>query len=98
MMTKKPPRRSAVAKDPLAPTSTHYSTWQPIDLARARKACANGASIFGLPGRYHSEGVVYVAGLKLPRGGSYLVSELIKADLEAELGTPQNRALNVGVL
>lgn len=96
-MTKKPLRRPTASNDPLAPTSTRYSTWKPIDLVRARKACADGASLFSLPGRYHSEGVVYVAGLKLPRGGSYLVSELIKADLEAERTPSPNRALNVGV-
>jgi hypothetical protein len=95
MMTEKSLLHPAPSKDPLAQTSTHYSTWPPIDLARARKACANGASLFSLPGRYHSDGVVYVAGLKLPRGGSYLVSELIKADLEAEPLTPRNHALTV---
>jgi hypothetical protein len=96
MMTKKLLRRPAVAKDPRAPTSSHYSTWQPIDLVRARKACADGASLFSLPGRYHSEGVVYVAGLKLPRGASYLVSELLKADLEAEPLSSPNRAPTAG--
>jgi hypothetical protein len=84
MMTPKRLRRPAAPKDHSAPTSTHYSTWQPIDLSRARKAFADGATLFDLPGRYHSEGVVYVAGLKLTRGGSYLVSEHIRADLEAE--------------
>jgi len=68
----------------LSSPGTHYSTWQPIDLDRARKACEQGAQLFNLPGRYHSEGVVYVAGVKLERGGNYLVSEAIRADLEAE--------------